>query len=283
VTLSTSDFEFVRELVHRRAAIVLESNKEYLALSRLEPVARSVGLDTVTELIATLRNEPNSPLHEQVVEAMTTNETSFFRDLYPFESLRTHVLPAVLEQNRASRCINIWSAACSSGQEPYSVAMLLHEDFPELDSWFVNILATDVSAAILERARNGRFAQIEMNRGLPAHLHVKYFHRDGSHWVIDESIRNRVRFERHNLVTEWPTLPAMDIVFLRNVLIYFDQTTKDAIFQRMKRVVRPNGYLLLGASETTLNLDNEFERQPLGRTVWYRKKARAFSIDTPGG
>jgi chemotaxis protein methyltransferase CheR len=248
-------------------------------VTRLEPVARSAGLRSISELIAQLRRDPSSPLHEQVVEAMTTNETSFFRDLYPFESLRTHILPAIMERNRASHVINIWSAACSSGQEPYSLAMLLREDFPELSSWSVDILATDVSGAILDRARSGRFGQIEMNRGLPAHLHVKYFHREGAHWVIDESIRKHVRFQRHNLVTEWPSLPVMDIVFLRNVLIYFDQSTKEDILRRMRDVLRPSGYLLLGASETTINMDEGYDRHPLGRTVWYTRKATAFSTN----
>jgi chemotaxis protein methyltransferase CheR len=277
VTLPAADFEYIRELVHRRAAIVLESNKGYLAISRLEPLAHSVGLRSVSDLVTRLRSDPNSLLHEQVVEAMTTNETSFFRDLYPFESLRTHILPAIIERNRGGRAINIWSAGCASGQEPYSLAMLIKEDFPELDSWSVSILATDVAAAVLERARTGRFAQIEMNRGLPAHLHVKYFHRQGSQWEIDASIRQRVRFERHNLVTPWPGMPAMDLVFLRNVLIYFDHATKESILRRMREVLRPHGYLLLGASETTLNIDGGFERHPLGRTVWYTKRPSAAS------
>lgn len=283
MTLTTADFEFIRDLVHRRAAIVLEPNKEYLALTRLEPVARSVGLGSVSELVSKLRSEPNSLLHEQVVEAMTTNETSFFRDLHPFETLRSDVLPAVMERNRASRIVNIWSAACSSGQEPYSVAMLIREHFPELESWSVSILATDVSTTILDKGRSGRFGQIEMNRGLPAHLHVKYFHRDGTQWQIDKSIRNRVRFERHNLVTEWPIMPVMDIVFLRNVLIYFDQATKEGVLQRMKGVLRPNGYLLLGGSETTFNIDNGYERHRVGTTMWYRKKATASSTNDSSG
>jgi chemotaxis protein methyltransferase CheR len=275
VTLPAADFDYIRELVHRRAAIVLEANKGYLAISRLEPLAHSVGLQSVSDLVTRLRSDPNSLLHEQVVEAMTTNETSFFRDLYPFESLRTHVLPAIIDRNRETRVINIWSAGCASGQEPYSLAMLIKEDFPELESWSVAILATDVAAAVLERARTGRFAQIEMNRGLPAHLHVKYFHRDGTQWQIDESIRKRVRFERSNLVTSWPALPSMDLVFLRNVLIYFDQETKEGVLQRMRGVMRPHGYLLLGASETTLNIDEGYERHPLGRTVWYTKRPSA--------
>jgi chemotaxis protein methyltransferase CheR len=279
VSIPTADFDFIRDLVRQRAAIVLEPNKEYLAVTRLEPLARGAGLGSVSELVSRLRSEPNSLLHERVVEAMTTNETSFFRDLHPFESLATDVLPAVIEANRASRVINIWSAACASGQEPYSVAMMLREQFPDLESWSVSILATDVSTTILKRAESGRFGQIEMNRGLPAHLHVKYFHRDGSHWQIDDSIRNRVRFRALNLVHDWPILPVMDIVLLRNVLIYFDQAVREEVLKRMRSVLRPNGFLLLGASETTSNVDEGYDRHPIGRTMWFRKKATAFSIN----
>ncbi len=279
MSLPTSDFDYIRDLVRERAAIVLEPHKEYLAVTRLEPLARGVGLGTVSELVARLRRDSESWLHERVVEAMATNETSFFRDLHPFESLGTDVLPAVMEANRARRVINIWSAACASGQEPYSVAMLLDEQFPELASWSVSILATDLSGTIVEQARNGRFGQIEMNRGLPAHLHVKYFHRDGSHWQIDDSIRNRVRFKTLNLVNDWPILPVMDIVLLRNVMIYFDQQTRQDILKRLRSVLRPNGFLLLGASETTSNVDEGYDRYPVGRTMWFRRKATASPID----
>jgi chemotaxis protein methyltransferase CheR len=243
VSIPNADFDFIRDLVRQRSAIVLESNKEYLAVTRLEPLARGAGLGSVSELVSHLRSEPNSLLHERVVEAMTTNETSFFRDLHPFESLGTDVLPAVMQANRASRVINIWSAACASGQEPYSVAMMLHEQFPELESWSVGILATDVSTSILQRAQSGRYGQIEMNRGLRPTC-VKYFHRDGSHWQLDDSIRNASGLE-HRLVNDWPSCRHGHRAAAQPV--YFDRSQgRDP--QADRNVLRPAAALLLSAS-----------------------------------
>jgi chemotaxis protein methyltransferase CheR len=272
--LSEQDFGYIQDLVHRRAAIVLEPGKEYLALARLDPVARNEGLGSVAELVAALRTSPTSPLHERVVEALTTNETTFFRDRHPFESLRTSVLPELIERKRPSRTLSIWSAGCSSGQEPYSVAMLLREHF-DLDGWQVSILGTEVSAAMLDRARAGRYGQLEASRGLPAHLQARYFHRVGSRWEIDGSIRAMVRFERLNLVDPWPSLPPMDLIMMRNVLLYFDRATRRAVLERMRDVLAPDGYLLLGAAETIANDVDGFERSSVGPTGWYRREASA--------
>jgi chemotaxis protein methyltransferase CheR len=268
--LAEQDFEYIRDLVRDRAAILLEPGKEYLAETRLVPVVRRAGLGSVSELVATLRDDDDPDLSEQVVDALTTNETSFFRDVYPFESLRSHVLPDLIERKGLSRSLFVWSVGCSSGQEPYSVAMLIREDFPELADWQVSILGTDVSVAMLERARAGRYGQIEVNRGLPAHLLVKYFRRSGLDWQIDDSIRSMVRFRHHNLVDPWPSLPPMDLVLMRNVMIYFDVATKQQILSRMREVLTPHGYLLLGTSETTLHLDGTFRRHAVGPTGWYR-------------
>jgi chemotaxis protein methyltransferase CheR len=270
--LAEQDFAYIRDLVRDRAAIVLEPGKEYLAETRLDPVVRRAGLGSVSELVAQLRADEDPILHEQVVDALTTNETSFFRDVYPFESLRTHVLPDLIERKALSRSLFIWSAGCSSGQEPYSVAMLIREDFPELADWQVSILGTDVSVAMLERARGGRYGQIEVNRGLPAHLLVKYFRRTGVGWQIDASIRSMVRFRHQNLVAPWPSLPPMDLVLMRNVMIYFDVDTKQAILARVRDALAPHGYLLLGTSETTLHLDDTFRRHAVGPTGWYRRE-----------
>jgi chemotaxis protein methyltransferase CheR len=268
--LAEQDFDYIRDLVRDRAAILLEPGKEYLAETRLVSVVRRAGLGSVSELVATLREDDGSGLSEQVVDALTTNETSFFRDVYPFESLRSHVLPDLIERKGLSRSLFVWSVGCSSGQEPYSVAMLLREDFPELADWQVSILGTDVSVAMLERARAGRYGQIEVNRGLPAHLLVKYFRRSGLDWQIDDSIRSMVRFRHQNLVDPWPSLPPMDLVLMRNVMIYFDVPTKQQILGRMRDVLTPHGYLLLGTSETTLHLDGTFRRHAVGPTGWYR-------------
>ncbi len=269
--LPAEDFAYLRRLMHERAAIVLEPGKEYLALSRLDPIARHAGVGSVAELVGVLRGEDAaSQLHEEVVDALTTNETTFFRDFSPFESLRTQVLPELIERRRRLRSAAIWSAGCSSGQEPYSIAMAIREDFPELLTWQLRILGTDISPSVLDRARRGRYGQLEVNRGLPAHLLVRHFTRVGMEWEIEEPIRRMVRFERHNLVHEWPTMPPFDLVLMRNVMIYFDVDTKRDVLARMRRQLAPEGYLLLGASETTYNLSEDFDRELDGRTAWYR-------------
>jgi chemotaxis protein methyltransferase CheR len=280
--IADQDFDYIRDLVRDRTAIVLEPGKEYLAETRLDPVVRRAGLASVSDLVATLRDVEDPDLREQVVDALTTNETAFFRDVYPFESLRTHVLPDLIERKGLSRSLFIWSAGCSSGQEPYSVAMLIREDFPELSDWQVSILGTDVSVGMLERARAGRYGQIEVNRGLPAHLLVKYFRRAGVGWQLDESIRSMVRFRHQNLVDPWPSLPPMDLVLMRNVMIYFDVPTKREVLSRVRDVVAPHGYLLLGTSETTMHLDESFRRHAVGPTGWYRRR-RATPVDANAG
>ncbi len=273
--LAEQDFRYIQDLVRERAAIVLDPGKEYLAVTRLDPLVRRAGLGSLSELVAALREEQTSPLHEEVVDALTTNETTWFRDVHPFESLRTHVLPDLIERKRLSRTLFIWSAGCSSGQEPYSLAMLVRENFPELDDWQISIVGTDVSAAMLERARAGLYGQIEVNRGLPAHLLVKYFRRVGVGWELDARIRSMVRFQRQNLMGPWTNLPPMDLVLMRNVMIYFDTATKRQVLGRVRDVLAPHGYLLLGSSETTLHIDDTFRRDPVGPTGWYRRKQRS--------
>jgi len=270
-TLPEADFEYLRELMHLRAAIVLERGKEYLALSRLEPVARDHGLTTVSELVDKLRTrELTSALHDQVVDALTTNETTFFRDYNPWESLRTLVMPELLARKERTRTLAIWSAGCSSGQEPYSIAMSIREHFPELLTWQLSILGTDISGSVLDRARAGRYGQLEVNRGLPAHLLVRHFTRAGMEWEIEEPIRRMVRFEHHNLNDVWPSMPPVDLVLMRNVMIYFETEAKRQVLAKMHDQLAPHGYLLLGASETTYSLSDDFIREPDGRTAWYR-------------
>ena len=270
-TLPEGDFEYLRELMHLRAAIVLERGKEYLALSRLEPVARDHGLTTVSQLVDKLRTrELTSALHDQVVDALTTNETTFFRDYNPWESLRTLVMPELLARKERTRTLAIWSAGCSSGQEPYSIAMSIREHFPELLTWQLSILGTDISGTVLDRARAGRYGQLEVNRGLPAHLLVRHFTRAGMEWEIEEPIRRMVRFERHNLNDPWPSMPPFDLVLMRNVMIYFETEAKRQVLTKMHGQLAPHGYLLLGASETTYSLSDDFIREPDGRTAWYR-------------
>ena len=269
-TISPSDFNYIRDLVRRHSAIALESDKAYLIEMRLAPLARQAGFASLQELIASLRTQPPAhPLYRQVVEAITTHETSFFRDLHPFEALKTTVLPALLAK-RPSSHLTIWCAACSSGQEPFSVAMLVREHFPTLANNRVRIIATDLSGAILTRAREGLFSQIEVNRGLPAVLLTRYFDKQGLHWRIKAEIRRMVEFQQSNLAASWPSIPPLDIIFMRNVLIYFDVDTKKAILARIHHVLKPDGYLFLGSSETTLNLDADFEPISMGKSICYQ-------------
>ena len=253
--LAEQDFRYIQDLVRERAAIVLEPGKEYLAVTRLDPLVRRAGLGSLAELVAALREGQTSTLHEEVVDALTTNETTWFRDVAPFESLRTHVLPDLIQRKRLSRTL-----------------LLIREHFRELDDWQISIVGTDVSAAMLDRARTGLYGQIEVNRGLPAHLLIKYFHRVGVRWELDARIRSMVRFQRQSLVGPWTNLPVMDLVLMRNVMIYFDTPTKRQVLGRVRDVLAPHGYLLLGSAETTLHIDDAFQRLAVGPTGWYRRK-----------
>ena len=270
VTLSSNDYAYVRGLVRERAAIVLEDGKEYLVEARLTPVARKEGFGALAEYIGRMRTQIYGPLHRKAVEAMTINETSFFRDWRPFEVLRKTVLPEVIAKNQGIKSLNIWSAASSSGQEAYSLAILLREHFSQIANWQVKVHGSDLSTEMVERSRTGKYLQIEVNRGMPAPLLVKHFVRTGLEWHVKDDIRRMVDFQQGNLAAEWPHLPKMDIVLLRNVMIYFDAETKKRILQKMRSLLKPGGLLFLGAAETTLNLDNSYERLTAEGTSYYR-------------
>jgi chemotaxis protein methyltransferase CheR len=270
--LSPGDFQFVSQLVRQRSAIVLEPEKSYLLEARLSPLARTEGHASLEAMIAFLRAQPNNGLHRRVVEAMTTNETSFYRDLHPFDALRTHVLPDVLKRRAAQRELTIWCAASSSGQEPYTIAMTLREHFPELASWTVRILGTDISSEMVRRSKEGKYGQLEVNRGLPAALLLKHFEKRGMEWQVKPELQRWCEFRELNLIEPWGPLPRMDIVFLRNVLIYFDVQTKRTILDNVQKVLHPWGYLFLGGAETVINLGDGFERVPVERSGCYRLK-----------
>lgn len=266
---SVEDFEFVRRLLRERSAIAIEPGKEYLVEARLGPVARREGLGSVGDLVQVLRSGATR-LTTAVVEAMTTNETSFFRDVHPFEALRTDVIPRILSTNGADR-LAMWSAAAATGQEAYSLALLVREHFRHVSN--VTILGTDLSQGVLDRARSGRFTQLEVNRGLPASMLVRYFAQDGVEWRIDETVRRMVTFRQANLAQPLSGIPPMDVIFLRNVLIYFDGATKRKVLAEVARIMRPGGYLFLGGPETTYGIDPSYERVEVGRTVCYRLRA----------
>ena len=270
--ISNEGFDFVRKLVHSQSGVVLEVGKEYLVEARLQPLAHSEGLPSVQTLIDRLRLSSVNGLLPRVVEALTTNETFFFRDVRPFEELRRLVLPQVIEKRRAERRIAIWSGACSTGQEPYSVAMMLKEHFPELAGWSCQLMASDIAADIMARARAGRYSQLEVSRGLPAHYLVKYFQKHGVEWHLVDDIRRKVEFFEVNLTKPWPLLPRMDIIMMRNVLIYFDLETKKRIFSNLRRQLHPDGWLALGSSETTVGIDDSFERFTGSASGWFRPR-----------
>jgi chemotaxis protein methyltransferase CheR len=268
--LDTKDFEYVRDLVRKRSAIVLEAEKSYLVESRLTPLARREGFDSIIELVAKLRSNGFGALHNKVIEAMTTNETSFFRDLHPFEALKKVILPELIEKRMATRQLRIWCAACSTGQEPYTIAILIKDSFPQLANWQVKILATDISVQVLEKAKSGCFNQIEVNRGLPSSMIVKYFDRSGLNWQLKDTIREMIEFRQLNLIESWPVMLPLDIVFIRNVLIYFDIRTKKDLLGKIKNVMCPDGYLFLGGAESTFNLDESFDRKEIEKASVYR-------------
>ena len=270
MSMTLEDYEFVCELVRHSSANVIGPGKEYLVESRLQNLLPDLGLVSIEQLVAQLRTKREPALKQRVVEAMTTNETTFFRDITPFDALRRDILPE-LSVRKGDAPINIWCAACSTGQEPYSIAMLLRDDFPELAARRTYLLGTDIATNILERARNGRFTQLEVNRGLPAHLLLRYFTKDGIDWQLRDDVRRMVDFREANLIGTWPWMPKMDIIFLRNVLIYFDMETKQAILDRIYDSLAPGGYLFMGATETMFNLKTGFERVELARAMCFRR------------
>lgn len=270
--LNSDVLSFVCTLVRERSAIELDASKAYLIDARLAPLAKQHGYGSTAELVAGMRAKPQPSLVSNLVEAMTTNETSFFRDIHPFDALRKQILPELRTKRSTPQTLNIWSAACSTGQELYSIAMLLREHFPDLAAWKVSLLGTDLSDDVLGRAREARYSQIEINRGLPAPLLIKYFQRDGMHWQLRPELRALATFRKLNLIEAWPAMPRMDVVFLRNVLIYFSPENKKSILRKIRQVMAPHAVLFLGAAETTMNLDDSFQRVQVENSVFYRLK-----------
>lgn len=265
MSVTPDDYAFVRRLVQDACDIDLSDGREYLVHARLSPIVRREGLATVSDLVTRLRvGAPG--LRDDVVEAMATKETSFFRDVHPFDALRDHIVPELLRDEQ--RRLRFWSAAAATGQEAYSVAMLMIDHFSYAPA--PAILATDLSREALETARSGRYSALEVNRGLPARLLIRYFDRDALTWVIKEQVRRLVEFRRMNLTEPWPALPPMDVILLRNVLIYFDLPAKARVLDLVASTLRPGGYLILGSSESTYGIDDRFERASVGRSMCYR-------------
>jgi chemotaxis protein methyltransferase CheR len=258
--VSPAQYAYLQRLMHRRTGTVLEPGKEYLVETRLYALAAGEGFGSVAALLDGLQTEEErGALHRKVAEAMLNYETSFFRDLYPFEAMRETLLPELIEKREGARSLNVWCSAVSTGQEAYSVAMLLLEHFPRLKGWNVRLLASDVSEWALERARSGVFSQVEVNRGLPAKFLVKYFQREGGQWRIQEHVRRMVEVQPINLAASWPALEPMDFIFLRNVLLYFSAEARSEVLRKVRRSLRPDGYLFMGGGEASMTSDRSFE------------------------
>lgn len=272
--MKPDDFDFIVGLLKAQSGLVLDKGKVYLLESRLTPVARRRGFETLEELLAHMRRTKDDDLVKTVVEAMTTNESFFFRDNTPFDLFRDQVLPRLLETNAASKKIRIWCAAASSGQEPYSLAMILKDQEIRLKDWRVEILGTDISQQVLDKARAGIYSQFEVQRGLPIRTLVRYFTQQGDVWHLNKDVRDKVTFKEFNLLDSYQGLGQFDVVFCRNVLIYFDQETKSDVLSRLRDVMPPHGVLFLGAAETVLGLTDRFKPVPGQRGLY-------VTVETP--
>jgi chemotaxis protein methyltransferase CheR len=277
--VTPSDYEFLRRLLKERSGLDLSAEKQYLVDSRLLPLARRMGLTGIADLVQKLKSG-SEPLTAEVVEAMTTNETFFFRDKIPFDHLRETMLPALLQARASRRTLRIWCSASSTGQEPYSVAMCLKEFGPALAGWRVEILATDLSQGVLEKSKAGIFSQFEVQRGLPIQMLVKHFTQVGELWQLNADIRAMVQHRQFNLLHDFTHLGMFDLIFCRNVLIYFDQDTKAAIFERLARVLEPDGFLVLGAAESVVGISDAFKPYPERRGLYRPNTGRTAR---PGG
>ena len=259
--MTPGDFRFLADLLKDRSGLIVGEDKQYLLDSRLTPVARKHGLSDLNALVGALKTKKDGPLSKDVVEAMTTNESFFFRDMTPFEKFKKVVLPH-MKQARPDRSLKIWSAACSSGQEPYSLSMVMKEDAPDFANWRIDILATDLSEEMIQSAKDGVYSQFEVQRGLPVQLMLKYFKQEGDRWRINSDLRKNIRFQTFNLLSPMSGLGKFDVVFCRNVLIYFDQPTKGKVLDAIAKVMAPDGFLFLGGAETVIGVTNAFKPHP---------------------
>jgi chemotaxis protein methyltransferase CheR len=279
--MTVTDFEFICQILRERSGLVLTNDKAYLLESRLLPVARKWKLATFDDLVRIIRSKMDEAVIRDVVEAMTTNESFFFRDTKPFDQFKALVLPALLKSRAASRTIRIWSAACSSGQEPYSLAMILSEMAAQLNGWKIEIVGTDLSTEILNRAKEGMYSQFEVQRGLPITMLVKYFAQIGDRWQINAKIRGMVQYKEFNLLQDPMPLGRFDVVFCRNVLIYFDQPTKTRVLNSVAKLMPEDGFLFLGGAETVLGITDKFQMVPGQRGVYGVASASASGARQP--
>ena len=257
--MTPQDFQFLSELLKKRSGLTLSDDKAYLIESRLMPIARAQGLADIPQLCNLIRTAPKEDLLVEITEAMTTNESSFFRDIKPYEALRKQVIPMLMDKLAASKRMRIWSAACSTGQEPYSIAICLEEDKAKMPGWSFEIVGTDLAKKVVDKAKQGIYSQFEAQRGLPIQMLVKYFTSNpDTSWQLKDTIRNMVQFKTHNLLEPYTALGKFDIIFCRNVLIYFDDPIKASITEKMASILSPHGILIIGATESLVDPKGQF-------------------------
>ena len=266
--MNSAEFGFIAAFLKERSGLIITSDKIYLLETRLTSILREYGLASLSTLTEALRQPGSQAMKDKVVDAMTTNETSFFRDSHPFDNLRKSIIPGLIERRAASRSLRIWSAACSTGQEPYSLAMILKDHFPILGGWKVEIVATDISPSVLERAREGVYSTFEVQRGMPIQMLIRHFDQVDQQWKIKRELRQAITFRPANLLEDISVLGTFDIVLCRNVLIYFDQPTKTRILNAIARRTAPDGALLLGGAESVFGLSDAFVSHPALKGVY---------------
>ena len=268
-----SDYAYLREVVMSQSANMIDPSRNALFDTKLTSIAKMAGALNLEDFVHLLRSDRPAHLHRTVAEAMTINETSFFRDVKPFDLLRETILPQLIEARRRERRLRIWSAASSTGQEAYSLAMLIAEHLPVVASWDVKIVGTDISRQVVEYARAGRYRRLEVNRGLPARMLLKYLTRDEDEWEVHPRIRSMCEFHCENLCTLSPTLPTFDLVLLRNALLYFSQGDRTTVFREVHRHIAPDGYLLLGNAEQAEESTDLFSVEFSSSSYFYRPVA----------
>lgn len=267
--MKPEDFEYIRDILYKRSGLALSEDKIYLLESRLMPLAKPKGIQTLEELVAHLKARPEESFLREITDAMTTNESMFFRDNKPFEQFRKVVLPRVMEAKAMTKTIRIWSAACSNGQEPYSLAMCMKEEGAKMTGWKIEIMATDLCAKVVNKAREGIYSQFEVQRGLPIQMLMKYFEQQpGNQWQLKPDIRNMVTFREKNLLDNIAVMGMFDIILCRNVLIYFDEKTKSQVLEQMSKMLPKHGYLYLGSTETTIGLSTRYAPVPDERGLY---------------
>lgn len=271
--MNITDFDIYKNLLKEKSGLILTQDKSYLVESRLNPIAKKWGFENLSAMTAALRGVPNKDLIVDIVEAMTTNETSFFRDNTPFDNFKNHVLPYFKAKNPVNKKLRIWCAAASSGQEPYSLAMLLKEEAANMPGWSYEIVGTDISLEILDQAKQGLYTQFEVQRGLPITHLMKYFTQEGDKWQIKDEIKNMVQYKYLNLLESMSSLGQFDVVFCRNVLIYFDQADKKDIMERIAKQLNPDGFFFLGGAETVLGITDQYKNIPNTRGLYAKSES----------